>query len=117
LQSWLRRDGDAAAVDSFKDFVAAAAEQHFADGVAQLFGIVEVAVARFAENLRAIGIGDDAFEMQLAAAVIFANFGEGTDRDLAASAKSVEERALAGGGGAGGSVVQEFEVLARGCVA
>src|ERR1700691_5666033 len=52
--------------------------------------------------------------MQLADAVVFANFSEGADGDLAASAQAVEQSTFAGGGGAGGSVVQKFQVVA-GC--
>jgi hypothetical protein len=62
-KSRLRRDGQAATVDSFENFIAATAEQRLADGVAELFGIVEVAVTRLAEKLRSIGVGDDGFEM------------------------------------------------------
>ena len=46
-----------------------------------------------------------------------AHFSEGSDRDLAASAQSVEQRPLAGGGGTSRSVVQEFQMLACGGIA
>jgi hypothetical protein len=49
-RSWLRRDGQAASVDGFEDFITATAEQRLADFVAELFRVVEVAVARFAEK-------------------------------------------------------------------
>src|SRR5580698_10021432 len=111
-RSWLRRGGQAAAVDGFEDLITTAAEQRLADFVAELFRVVEVAVARFAEKLSTIGIGDDGFEMQLADPVVFANFSQGADGDLAASAQAVEQSTFAGGGGAGGCVVQKFQVLA-----
>ena len=86
----MRWDGQAAAVDGFKDLISTAVEQPLADFGAELFRVVEVAVARFAEKLKAIGIGDEGFEMQLADTVVLANFSEGADGDLAASAQAVE---------------------------
>src|SRR5258706_9230471 len=81
-EAWLRRDGETAAVNGFQNFVAATAEQRFTDCVAQFFGIVEVAVARFAENLRAIGVGNYGFKMQSAVPY----FSKCADWDLAAPA-------------------------------
>src|SRR5580700_6186750 len=51
LQSWLRRHGQAAAVHGFQDFVCATPQQPFAGSVAQLRGILEIAVARVAKEL------------------------------------------------------------------
>ena len=51
--------------------------------------------------------------MQLAVS----HFREGADGDLAASAEAVEQGAFAGGGGAGGRVVQKFQMLASGRIA
>src|ERR1700688_239309 len=85
-KSRLRRDGQAAAVDGLEDFVSAAVEQGFADCVAERFRIVEIAIARFAQELRAIGIGDDCVEMESAPA----NFRKCANGDLAASAEAVE---------------------------
>src|SRR5207302_7539030 len=48
--SRLRQDGEAAAVDGFEDLVAATVEQSLSYRVAQGFGIVKVAVARFAQE-------------------------------------------------------------------
>jgi hypothetical protein len=50
-RSWLGRDREAAAVHGFQDFVSTTAQQGFANGVAQLLGITEIAVARFAKEL------------------------------------------------------------------
>ena len=49
-QSRLRRDGQAPSIDGFQDFVAAATQQGFANSVAQLFGMVKIAIARFAQQ-------------------------------------------------------------------
>src|SRR5277367_371707 len=103
MRLWLRRDSQAAPVDRCKDFVAAAAEESIADRAAELFGIIDVAVARFAQELRAVGIGDDGFKMQLAVT----HFSESADGDLAASAEPIEQRSFAGGGGTGCGIVQE----------
>jgi hypothetical protein len=61
--SGLRRHGQTAPVYSIEDLIAAATKQRGAHIVAQLFRVVNIAVAGFAEKLRAIGIGDDRLEM------------------------------------------------------
>jgi hypothetical protein len=62
--SRLGRDGETAPIDGFKDFVTPTAEQNVSDCVPELFGIVQIAIARFAQQFRAVGIGDNSFEMQ-----------------------------------------------------
>lgn len=47
-ESGLRRDGQAAAVDGFKNFIAPAAKQDVTDIIAKFLGIVEIAVSGFA---------------------------------------------------------------------
>ena len=74
---------------------------------------MSITVARFAQELRAVGIGDDGFEMQLAVP----HFRESADGNLAASAQAVEQGALAGGSSAGGNIVQELKMLACGGIA
>src|SRR5579859_7002483 len=107
----LRQDSEAAAIDGFEDSIATAGQEGGTGGVAELFGIVSV--ARVAEELGAVGVGDDGFEMQLA----ISHFGEVADGNLATSTETVEQGALAGGGGAGGGVVQECEMVASGGIA
>src|SRR5271169_1732107 len=82
--SWLRRNGQATAVDGFEDCVSTAGQQRRAGGVAEFFGIV--AVAGIAQEFRAVGVGDDGLEMQLAVP----HFCEGADGNLAASAEAIE---------------------------
>lgn len=55
-------DGEAAGVDGGEDGGAAAAEKVGAGVVAELFGVVSV--AGIAQELRAVGIGHDGFEME-----------------------------------------------------
>src|ERR1039458_1211859 len=111
--SWLRRDGQAAAVNGFEDFIAAAAEQRFPYRIAQCSGVVEIAIARLAQQFRAVGVGDDGFEVQFS----IPHCSERSNGDLAASAEAVEQRSLASSGGAGGSIVQKCQVLAGSRVA
>src|ERR1051326_4091531 len=89
---WLRRDSQAPAVDGFEDLVAPASQQRCAGFFAKFFGVG--AVPGVAKNFRAVGVRDDGFEVKLAVL----DFGKGADGYLAASAQTVEESALAGGG-------------------
>jgi hypothetical protein len=59
--SRLRRNGQPAAVDSFKDGIAAAGQERGAGFVAEFFGILSV--TGVAEDFGAVGIGDDRFQM------------------------------------------------------
>ena len=69
------RHGQAATVDGVENFIAAAAEQGFADCVTQRFRIVKIAIARLAQQLRTIGISDNGVKVQPAVA----NFREGAE--------------------------------------
>jgi hypothetical protein len=80
----LLRDGNSLSVDCFQDRIPAALKQSFADGFSQLKRVC--AVAGFAQDLRAVGVGDDCLKVQAAVA----DFGERADRDLAAAAKFIE---------------------------
>jgi hypothetical protein len=97
-------------VDCFQDRISAAPEQRVADGFSEINRVV--AVSRLAQNLGAIRIGDDCFEVQSAVS----NFGERADRDLATSTEFAEKGSFAGGGSAGRGVVQEQEMLSRNSV-
>src|SRR5215472_13414102 len=101
LQLWLRRDCQAADIDSFENGIATAGEQCGSGGIAESFRIVSI--ARVAEEFGAVGGSDDRFQVKLAVTY----FGESTDWDLAASAEAVEQGALARGGSAGVRVIQE----------
>jgi hypothetical protein len=61
----LRRNGQAATVNGLKDFIGAAAEQRLANGIPERFGIIEVSVARFTQEFRAVGIGDNRIEVEV----------------------------------------------------
>src|SRR5271165_4141284 len=101
MRSRLRRDRQAAPVNGFEDLIAATGEQRGTGRGTQLFRVV--AVTRIAQQFRSVGIGDNRFQMQFAVL----HFRKGADRNLAASAETVEQRALAGGRGAGIRVIQE----------
>src|ERR1700745_298602 len=90
---------DAASVDFFEDGVAASAQQGFADCAAQCFRIVSI--ARLAQDLRAIRVGDNSIKMQAA----IPNLSRGADGNLATSTQFVQQGALTSGGGAGIGVV------------
>jgi hypothetical protein len=92
---------EAFAVDFFENNIAAATEKSFSDFFAEANRIVSL--ARFAEDLGSVGVGHESVEEN--AAIL--HFCKRSNRDLAAASEFVEEGALAGGAGAGGSVVKK----------
>src|SRR6202035_5218153 len=100
-RSGLLRDANSQPVNCFQDRIAAALKQGLANGFSKLNRIG--AVTGFSQNLGAIGIGDDCFEVQ----ATIADFGECADGHLAASAKSVEQRSLTRGGAASRRIFEE----------
>src|SRR5581483_6882785 len=107
MRSWLLRDGHALAVNFVKDRVAPALKQGVPDRFAEPHRIISV--ARFPQNLAAVRMSNDSFQVQLAVA----HLGKSADRNLAAATEPVEKWALARGSRAGRSVVEEGKMLAR----
>src|ERR1700685_846529 len=106
-RSGLLRDGDSLPVNFFEDRISAALEQGFADRFSQLYRVV--AVTRLAQNLEAVRVGHDCFEMQPSVA----NLGKSADRYLASATEFVEQSSLASCGSTRCGVVQEREMLPR----
>src|ERR1700685_4837030 len=88
-RSGLLRQGDSLPVNCCEDRISAALEQGFADRFSQLYRVV--AVTRLAQNLEAVRVGHDCFEMQPSVA----NLGKSADRYLTSATEFVEQTLLA----------------------
>src|SRR5260370_5305871 len=88
--SRLLRDGHSLTINFLQNGVTTTAQQSFADGLSQCDGIM--AIARFAQQLRSVGVGNDGFQMQHA----LPHFRDSADGYLTASAEFVQQCALAG---------------------
>src|SRR5580692_3483685 len=82
--SRLLRHGNSLPVDLFEDRISTAPEQSFADGFSELNWIG--AFTRFAQNLGAVGVGDNGLEVQSSVAYL----SKGADGYLATAAKFIE---------------------------
>src|SRR6202030_4247942 len=107
MRSRLRRNRQPAPVDSCEDGVTTTFQKGCAGFVADFFWIVPV--AGVAQELGTVGVSDDRFQVKPA---IF-HFCESADGNLAASTETVEQGALAGGGGAGVGVIQKAQERTR----
>src|SRR5581483_1425377 len=107
MRSWLLRDGHALAVNFVKDRVAPALKQGVPDRFAEPHWIISV--ARFPQNLAAVRISNDSFQVQLAVA----HLGKSANGDLAAATQLVQQCALTCSSRAGRSIVEKGKMLAR----
>src|SRR5581483_7107992 len=89
-----------------KDHVAPALKQGVPDRFAESHRIISV--ARFPQNLAAVRMRDNSFQVQLAVA----HLGKSADRNLAAATQLVQQCALACGSRTGRSVVEKGKMLA-----
>jgi hypothetical protein len=97
----LRWNGEASPVNCFEDLIAAAFEQRRASLIPQPLRIITV--ARIAQDFRAVRVGDDRLQVQLAISL----FGKCADWHLAPSTQPVQQRALTGRGRSGVRIIEE----------
>jgi hypothetical protein len=99
----LLRQSKSFAVNFFENNIAAATQKGLADLFSEAHGIIPI--ARFAQNFCSVGMGYESVQMN--AAVLY--FRESSDGNLATAAEFIEQRPLAGGGSAGGSVIEKCQ--------